>query len=132
MVADGKAAMYIMGDWAKAMFKAAGKPYGNSAYLTIPEAGTDQVFLNNTDVFAFIRTTDKMISAQQALATTIMNPLVQHDFNILKGSIPARHRIDRKVLEHEHAGQGCGGGIRLHRGARAVVAQPLHIYSNQG
>ena len=95
MVADGRAAMYIMGDWAKSVFKAAGKPYGNSGYMAIPVPGTDKVFLNNTDVFAFIKTTDNMIPAQQALAKTIMNPGIQHDFNILKGSIPARLGVPR-------------------------------------
>lgn len=90
MVMEGKAAMQIMGDWAKGEFLAAGKKPGVD-FLCRPAPGTDDLFLIVTDTFAIFKTKDEKIrKAQNILAAMIMNPDVQERFNIIKGSVPAR------------------------------------------
>lgn len=93
LVADGKAAMYFMGDWAKNVFKTAGMPYGSNGYIAIPVPGTTSVFLNNTDVFAFPKGNTDVLGAQQTLAKSIMDRTTHELFNLAKGSLPARQDI---------------------------------------
>ena len=93
LVADGKAAVMIMGDWVKAVFESRGLGYGETGYLSIPTPGTAGIFLNNTDVFAFPKGKKSELTAQETLARIIMDRDVQENFNLLKGSIPARTNI---------------------------------------
>ncbi|MDC7233912.1 MAG: extracellular solute-binding protein [Spirochaetales bacterium] len=89
-IAEGHAAMYVMGDWVKNTFHKRGISYGENGYLCIAFPGTGEVFLNNTDVFIFPEHRERSRESQEALASVIMNPEVQEQFNRLKGSIPAR------------------------------------------
>jgi len=90
MVMKEKAAMQIMGDWAKGEFLASGKKPGID-FICKPAPGTDDLFLMDTDTFVFFKSNDKKIQdAQQALAEIIISKEIQKQFNQLKGSIPAR------------------------------------------
>jgi glucose/mannose transport system substrate-binding protein len=89
MVIEGKAAMQVMGDWSKGEFTNAKKTAGTD-FLCFPSPGTagDFVFLiNSFSMFEQKSAEDK--AAQAILANAIMDPEVQRQFNILKGSIPA-------------------------------------------
>jgi glucose/mannose transport system substrate-binding protein len=89
MVINGKAAMQIMGDWAKGEFESAGKQ-ANVDYLCFNYPGTDGAFIFNTDQFAGFKKGDASLPGEYAFASTIMDKGVQAKFNQIKGSIPAR------------------------------------------
>lgn len=90
MVINGKAAMQIMGDWAKGEFTAAGKKPGQD-YICMVSPGTQDSFTFNIDSFAmFDLKGDGAKQAQADLARLIMEPTFQEAFNLNKGSIPAR------------------------------------------
>lgn len=90
MVIDGQAAMQIMGDWAKGEFLAKGlKPGTDFLCFATPSETPSFQFL--IDSFGMFKVKDENVTkAQDALAEVVMDPKVQHDFNLLKGSLPAR------------------------------------------
>ena len=89
MVINGRAAMQIMGDWAKGEFVNAGKK-ANVDYLCFQYPGTQGDFIFNTDQFATFKKGDPSLPAEHAFASTVMDKSNQAKFNQIKGSIPAR------------------------------------------
>lgn len=90
LVINDEAAMQIMGDWAKGEFLAANK-IENIDYICIPAPGTANQFSFNVDSFVFFKSQDPDITlSQKALATNILDPTFQQEFNLNKGSIPVR------------------------------------------
>lgn len=90
MVINGQAAMQVMGDWAKGEFLAKGLQPGTD-FLCFATPSEAPSFLFLIDSFGMFATKDQGIAdAQAALAEVVMDPEVQHDFNLIKGSIPAR------------------------------------------
>ena len=89
MVANGKAAMQIMGDWAKGEFLKAGKK-PNVDFLCFQYPGTEGSFTFNTDQFAMFKVSANQQAGQLALASAIEDKTFQEKFNLVKGSIPAR------------------------------------------
>jgi glucose/mannose transport system substrate-binding protein len=89
MVISGKAGFQIMGDWAKGEFSNA-KKEPNKDYLCFPVPGTQGsvVFLSNQ--FAMFKVSADKAVSQSAMASASFDPKVQADFNMLKGSVPAR------------------------------------------
>ena len=89
MVINKKAAMQIMGDWAKGEFtKEDKKP--NIDYLCFQYPGTAGTFIFNADQFGILKVSPKQATAQTVLGSAIMSRSFQEKFNIAKGSIPAR------------------------------------------
>ncbi|HZP94441.1 MAG TPA: ABC transporter substrate-binding protein [Burkholderiales bacterium] len=89
MVINGKAAMQIMGDWAKGEFLKAGKKPGVD-FLCFQYPATEGSFTFNTDQFAMFKVGKEQEQGQLALASAIMDKSFQEAFNLAKGSIPAR------------------------------------------
>ncbi|WP_018151461.1 ABC transporter substrate-binding protein [Leeia oryzae] len=89
MVINGKAAMQIMGDWAKGEFLKAGKK-PNVDFLCFQYPQTEGSFTFNSDQFAMFKVGDDQAAGQMQLASAIMDKGFQEKFNIAKGSIPAR------------------------------------------
>jgi len=89
MVINGKAAMQIMGDWAKGEFANAGKKPGVD-YLCMRYPGTQGDFIFVTDQFATFKAGDDRLPGEYAFADAVMDKGVQAKFNQVKGSIPAR------------------------------------------
>jgi glucose/mannose transport system substrate-binding protein len=93
LVADGKAAYNVMGDWAAGYFKELGKaPETDYGWAAVP--GTDGVYQWLSDSFTLPK------GAPHQDATTAWLELVgseegQDTFNPLKGSIPARTDADQ-------------------------------------
>lgn len=89
MVISGKAGFQIMGDWAKGEFSNA-KKVPNKDYLCFPVPGTQGsvVFLSNQ--FAMFKVSADKAASQAAMASASFDSKVQSDFNVLKGSVPAR------------------------------------------
>jgi glucose/mannose transport system substrate-binding protein len=101
MVINGEAAMQIMGDWAKGEFTNAGKVPGDDfACIPVPKANAQPgfVYLVNS-LSLFTQTDPEAIHAQEVLASAIMDPQVQIDFNLAKGAIPARMDVDMTALD---------------------------------
>ncbi len=93
MVASGKAAMQIMGDWAKGEFLAKGMKPGED-FLCFPTPAATPNYKFIIDAFGVFKNDDPaVIAAQDAWAESIMDPEVQKNFNRIKGSIPARSDV---------------------------------------
>ena len=99
LVIEDKAAMQLMGDWAKGEFFRKGKKAGDD-YLCLPAPGTDNSFVYNIDSFVmFNLPEDSKRDAQKMLAKLLMDPYFQLRFNRYKGSIPARSDIPTELLD---------------------------------
>jgi glucose/mannose transport system substrate-binding protein len=99
MLITGKAAMQIMGDWAKGELTAAKLTPGvDIVCLATPDSAKQFTF--NIDSFAMFKLKDaENTKAQQAMARLIMEPTFQEAFNVNKGSIPVRGDLDRKPFD---------------------------------
>jgi glucose/mannose transport system substrate-binding protein len=92
MVISGKAGFQIMGDWAKGEFVSAKKvAMKDFACFRIP--GTQGTVTFNADQFALFKVGADKTSAQNKLATAILDPGFQSAFNVVKGSAPARSDV---------------------------------------
>lgn len=100
MVINGEAAMQIMGDWAKGEFTNAGLvPDEDFACIPVPRASEGGfIYLINSLSFFGQQEEDRELG-QEVLASAIMDPAVQIDFNLAKGSIPARSDLDMTSLD---------------------------------
>ena len=103
LVIEGRAAMQLMGDWAKGEFVRQGRKSGED-YLCLPAPGTRDNFIYNIDSFVMFNLPDDSDrTAQKELAKKLMDPYFQLRFNQLKGSIPAR--IDAPIKTLDDCGQ---------------------------
>lgn len=98
MVINGKAAMQIMGDWAKGEFIKAGKT-PNKDFLCFQYPGTEGSFTFNTDQFAMFKVGKAQEVGQLVLASAVMDKGFQETFNLAKGSIPARTDVSDAKFE---------------------------------
>lgn len=99
MVASNKAAMQIMGDWAKGEFASAGLTPGKE-FGCVLAPGTQDAYILTVDVFVFPKQTDEAkVKAQRQLAEVMMDPAVQVQFNKFKGALPARLDADVGTLD---------------------------------
>ncbi len=96
---QGKAAMQIMGDWAKGEFTAAGLKAGKD-YICKPAPVTQGMFTFNVDSLAMFKLNNEAnTKAQKDLARTILRPEFQKIFNQAKGSIPVRMDMDMSSFD---------------------------------
>jgi len=90
LVIEGKAALQIMGDWAKGEFAQAEQVPGRE-YLCEFSPGTENRYLIVTDVFvAPVTDKEEELAMQEKLISIMMDTETQREFNIAKGSIPPR------------------------------------------
>ncbi|MFV0383875.1 ABC transporter substrate-binding protein [Paracoccus sp. (in: a-proteobacteria)] len=94
LVITGRAAGQIMGDWAQGEFAMAGQVAGTD-YSCLPGLGTNPRLGTGGDAFYFpvLKNADQT-AAQDVLAATLLDPKVQVEFNLRKGSLPVRGDID--------------------------------------
>jgi len=103
MVASGQAAMQIMGDWAKGEFLAKGMKPGVD-FLCFPTPAAAPNFKFVIDAFGTFEIDDADVNVgQDAWVETVMDPENQKQFNLIKGSIPAR--IDVPVDDFDECAQ---------------------------
>jgi glucose/mannose transport system substrate-binding protein len=90
LVARGDAAMQIMGEWVKSEFLLAGlRPERD--FLCFPAPGTKGSFVFLSDFIGVFHSRDAAArDAAEALVEVVMSKAVQEQFNLSKGSIPAR------------------------------------------
>lgn len=99
MLISGKAGVQIMGDWAKGEFGAAHQTAGKE-YGCIPGFGPKSPYLIQGDAFIFPKTSDpEALKAQKLLATVMVAPATQVEFNRLKGSVPIRGDVDASKMD---------------------------------
>jgi glucose/mannose transport system substrate-binding protein len=91
-VHDGKAAMTVMGDWAKGTLKQLGGEPGVT-FGQLPFPGTEGVFVFTADTFPLPKGAPEREAALDVLST-FGSLEGQAAFNPLKGSIPARLDAD--------------------------------------
>jgi glucose/mannose transport system substrate-binding protein len=95
LVADGDAAMTIMGDWAQGYFQSIGlEPEVD--YGWAPSPGTNGIFMMLSDTFSLPKGAPHRDNAE-AWLTLAGSKEGQDAFNPLKGSIPARTDGDRSL-----------------------------------
>ena len=103
LVETDKAALMILGDWAKGDFAAANKVLGKDFGCQMAP-GTQDAYVMTVDVFVFpVNNKPDQKVAQEKLATLMMDPVVQTEFNAFKGSIPSR--LDANVAELDACAQ---------------------------
>ena len=115
--------MQVIGDWAKAEFRAANKEAGKD-FICYRFPGTDGSILYLTDMFAMFEVPADRRNAQLALADATMSPSFQSAFNVIKGSVPARMDVPDTDFD------ACGKkGIVDVKAADADLTNPL-IFSD--
>jgi len=97
LVLRGRAAMNVMGDWAKGYFTANGWKVGVD-FGWAPAPGTKGSFIVVTDTFAVPKAAKHRDAALEWLAAVASVP-GQDAFNPKKGSIPARTDADRAIYD---------------------------------
>ncbi len=97
LVADGDAAMTIMGDWTQGYFTSLGLS-PNVEYGWVPSPGTEGIFMMLSDSFGLPKGAPHR-DAAIAWLTVAGSKEGQDAFNPLKGSIPARTDGDRSLYD---------------------------------
>ncbi|MFT4181367.1 MAG: ABC transporter substrate-binding protein [Rhizobium sp.] len=98
MVITGKAGVQFMGDWAKGEFIAAGKELGKDYDCMLAPQSPGMVYV--ADAFSFPKIADAASQkGQTLLAEVAMDPAVQVEFSLKKGSVPMRTDVDRSKLD---------------------------------
>ena len=94
LVITGQAGGQIMGDWAQGEFAVAEQVAGQD-YTCLPGLGVNQVISTGGDAFYFPKQGDAGIeAAQKEMASLLLSPEVQVNFNLKKGSLPVRGDVD--------------------------------------
>ena len=96
MVITGKAGAQIMGDWAQGEFSVANQTAGKE-YDCLPGLGFVPALDTGGDAFFFPKPADgnqEVIDAQLKMASLLVSPEVQVDFNLKKGSLPIRADVN--------------------------------------
>lgn len=124
MVINGKAAMQIMGDWAKGEFNAAGKKPGTD-YICVASPGTQNAFMFNIDSMIMFASDDAdNQKATKDLARTILQPEFQKVFNMNKGSIPVR--VDLPMDDFDSCAQLSSDDFKKSAKAGTLVPSMAH------
>jgi len=98
MVITGKAGVQFMGDWAKGEFIAAGKELGKDYGCMLAPQSPGMVYV--ADAFSFPKIADAASQKGQTLLAEIaMDPTVQVEFSLKKGSVPMRTDVDQSSLD---------------------------------
>ncbi|BBW97751.1 ABC transporter substrate-binding protein [Geobacillus icigianus] len=102
LVAEGKAAMYVMGDWVKSYFVNDLKLKVNQDFGYVPVPNTEGKFMVITDTFGLPKGVKNPDDVKKFLA--VLGSVEGQDaFNPLKGSIPAR--IDADPSKYDEYGK---------------------------
>jgi len=99
MVGEGKAAMHVMGDFAKSELVTMGLEAGKDFFCALaPGAEGSMIYLVDNFVMLNVRE-DYLKAGQQLLFDVVLDPEVQAAYNAKKGSIPTRRGVDTRQLD---------------------------------
>jgi len=96
--ARGEAAMFVMGDWAKAELNELGQNI-DVDFSCVPLPGTDNYHLYSVDTLAMFVNDYSHQLAQEKLAKAIMSPLAQQQYSAAKGSVPVRRDANPNAMD---------------------------------
>ncbi|HEY0212931.1 MAG TPA: ABC transporter substrate-binding protein [Paenirhodobacter sp.] len=91
-----EALLQFQGDWAKGEFVAAGEVVGKDYGCALTPGIDDMLIV--VDSYAFPKIAGKD-AAQKALAQTLLDPEVQRQFTLRKGSFPVRTDVDMSTYD---------------------------------
>lgn len=113
-LADGGAAMFIMGDWAKGELNAWGLTT-NDAFGCAVAPGTENYHLYSIDTLAMLALNYAHQTAQEKMAQVLVSPTGQAKYNQFKGSIPVRRDADLTLMDScaRASSQAFGRGASL-------------------
>ena len=95
MVITNKAALQVMGDWARGEFAAAGMTGVKDFGCMIGLNEDKPVVSTDGDIIVFFKQDNPDVeAAQKRLAALLLSPKVQVAFNNAKGSMPVRGDVD--------------------------------------
>ncbi len=128
LIINDKAAFQITGDWAKVKFLTAGKKPGKDFYCSpTPSKG----YLYSIDNFAMFKVKGpEKKQGQLLLAKLIMDKKFQKEFNLKKGSIPAR--LDVSLIQFDQCAKKSSKDILSKSKKGAVLPSLLHRTINLG
>lgn len=92
-LAEGGAAMMVMGDFAKGELNAWGYAL-DGVFGCVAVPGTAELFLYDVDTLVMLAGDGADRRAQDKLALAVTSPAIQADYNQIKGSIPALRNPD--------------------------------------
>lgn len=99
MVGDQKAAMHVMGDFAKAELTKQGLKAGDD-FLCSLSPGSGNTIIYAIDAFLMLNVKEPYLKrGQDLLFEVALDPTVQAAYNAKKGSIPIRHGVDLSQLD---------------------------------
>jgi glucose/mannose transport system substrate-binding protein len=100
MVMNGRAAMQVMGDWAKGEFFAADKKLGTDFICSPTPKKTDGYILNsNSFAFFDVPAGSDKDKGRKLLAHVMLSEPVEIAYCMFKGSIPARRGVSRNGFD---------------------------------
>lgn len=97
-LADGSAAMMIVGDWAKGEMNIRGSATGQVFGCT-SAPGTAGMHLYDLDTLAMLDTARPLRAAQEKVAALAMTPAVQEAYNRAKGSVPVLRKANLAAMD---------------------------------
>ncbi len=97
-IARGEAAMFVMGDWAKAELNELGQSI-DTDFSCVPLPGTDNYHLYSVDTLAMFVNDYTHQPAQEKLAKAVMSPLAQQQYSAAKGSVPVRRDANPAAMD---------------------------------
>jgi glucose/mannose transport system substrate-binding protein len=98
MVITGKAGVQFMGDWAKGEFAGAGQTAGKEFGCSLAPESDAMVYISDAFGFPKIDKPEQQ-AAQKLMAEVVLDPKVQVEFSLKKGSIPVRTDVDTSKLD---------------------------------
>jgi glucose/mannose transport system substrate-binding protein len=98
-LAEGGAAMMVMGDFAKGELNAWGYPL-DGVFGCVPVPGTADLFLYDVDTLVMLSGDGADRRAQEKLAMLVTSPALQADYNQIKGSIPVLRNADQARMDN--------------------------------
>ena len=96
--ARGEAAMFVMGDWAKAELGELCQVI-DTDFACAPLPGTDSYHLYSVDTLAMFVNDYSRQGAQEKLAKAVMSPLAQAQYSAAKGSVPVRRDASQGAMD---------------------------------
>jgi glucose/mannose transport system substrate-binding protein len=100
LVITNKAALQVMGDWARGEFAAAGMKGVTDFGCMIGLNEDKPVVSTDGDIMVFFKQDDPAVeAAQKRLADLLISPAVQVAFNNAKGSMPVRGDVDMSTAD---------------------------------
>ena len=100
LVITNKAALQVMGDWARGEFAAAGMTGVKDFGCMIGLNEDNPVVSTDGDIILFFKQDDPEVeAAQKRLAALLISPEVQVAFNNAKGSMPVRADVDMSTAD---------------------------------